>query len=106
MKLFSFLFSFLVAGAAFALPLELTWTSVTKDINGDLLLAAPGYRIYRKTSLENFKPIGTTKNARWTWLVPSIGRASYYVTAFNEAGESDPSNTIKVVVERIAREED
>lgn len=105
MRLFSFLFSFLLAGAVYALPLELTWDAVTTDVNGDPLPSPPSYRIYRKTSLDNFKPIATTKNRRWTWLVPSLGRAEYYVTAFNENGESDPSNTIAVVVERVPRQE-
>jgi hypothetical protein len=105
MKLFSFLLSFLVAGAVYALPLEITWDAVTTDTNGDLLSAPPTYRVYRKTSLDDFKPIATTKNRRWTWLVPSIGRAEYYVTAFNENGESGPSNVIAVIVDRVPRQE-
>jgi len=105
MKLFSFLLSFLIAGAAYALPLEIIWNAVTTDESGATLLAPPSYRVYRKTTLEDFKPIATTKNRRWTWLVPSLGRAEYYVTAFNENGESRPSNTIAVVVERVPRQE-
>ena len=105
MKLFSFLLSFLIAGAVYALPLELTWDAVTTDTNGDTLAAPPSYRVYRKTAIDTFKPIATTKNRRWTWLVPSIGRAEYYVTAFNDNGESIPSNTIAVIVDRVPRQE-
>lgn len=105
MKLFSFLLSFLVAGAVYALPLEITWDAVTTDTDGGTLATPPSYRVYRKTSIDNFKAIATTKNRRWTWLVPSIGRAEYYVTAFNENGESAPSNTIAVIVDRVPRQE-
>ena len=106
MKLLSFLLSFLIAGAAYALPLELVWEAVTTDTSGATLAAPPSYRVYRKTAIEAFKPIATTKNRRWTWLVPSIGRAEYYVTAFNDNGESEPSNKIAVIVDRVPRQEE
>lgn len=99
----SILSVFLMVGAAAALPLELVWEPVTTNIAGELLEAPPSYRVYRQTSLDPFKPIATTKNRRWTWLTPSIGSAQYYVTAFNETGESAPSNTITVVVDRVPR---
>lgn len=86
------------------MPLELKWDAVTTDVAGNPI-PAPKYKVYRKTSLDDFKAIATTANTRWTWLVPSLGRASYYVTAFNENGESGPSNTISVVVERVPRQE-
>lgn len=105
MRLFSFLFTFLLGGAVYALPLEIQWDAVTTDESGATLADPPSYRVYRKTTLEDFKPIATTKNRRWTWLVPSLGRAEYYVTAFNENGESLPSNIIAVIVERVPRQE-
>ena len=105
MRLFSFLIAFLLAVSAQAASLELIWDAVTLDQNGSPLLAAPKYRLYRKTSLEDFKPIAETFNHRWTWLTPSIGRATYRVTAFNNNGESGPSNELKIIVDRCPRED-
>lgn len=97
---------FLWQKVAHALPLELKWDAVTQNADGTPLTLPVKYRLYRKTSLENFKPIAETANTRWTWLVPSIGRTSYYVTAFNANGESEPSNTVHVHTERWPHEDE
>ena len=107
-----FLVSFLVAcllafsKTGHTLPLDLQWEAVTSTVTGEPLASPVMYRLYRKTSLEDFKPIAVTKNTRWTWLVPSIGRYSFYVTAFNNEGESGPSNTVHVHTERWPHEDD
>jgi hypothetical protein len=94
------------AGVAKAIPLELEWDVVTTTVGGAPLSSPIKYRLYRKTSLENFKPIAETANHRWTWLVPSLGKYSFYVTAFNEQGESAPSNTVHVYTERWPHEDE
>jgi hypothetical protein len=96
---------FLWTRAAHALPLELQWDAVTTNANGSPLSAPVKYRLYRKTTLEDFKPIAETSNRSWTWLTPSLGKTSYYVTAFNENGESEPSNVVHVNTERWPHED-
>ena len=93
------------AKVALSLPLELRWDRVTTTVEGGPLQSPVKYRLYRKTSIEDFKPIAETSNISWTWLAPSIGQTSYYVTAFNEQGESGPSNTVHVMVERWPHED-
>lgn len=90
---------------SFAVPLELVWQPVTTNTDGSP--SGPiSYRVYKKTSLEDFKPVWDTKNTRFTWLVPSLGRYTFRVTAINQHGaESAPSNELKVIVERVGRED-
>lgn len=102
----------LVPITAFAKPLELVWDRVTEYENGDIIPVDGSvtlvYKVYKKPQYGEFQFVWETKNNSWTWLVPSIGHFQFYVTAYIHESkmESKPSNIVKVVVERIGREED
>lgn len=94
----------LICSNVYARPLELAWDAVTKTVDGSPA-ANVRYRVYKKTTLDDFTFIWETKNSRWTWLVPSIGHYEFMVLAVNDDGEGEPSDPIKVFVERIPRKE-
>ena len=69
---------------------KLSWSSVDK---------IKGYRLYRKTEDSNWKKLSATISAKKTELVDKQGlddgiSYSYYLTAYDSKGETNPSNTI------------
>lgn len=92
------------ASNAFARPLELIWDKVTTLEDGSPAVNVR-YRIYKKTTLEDFKFVFETSNSRWTWLVPSLGHYVFRVRATSAAGEGEASNELKIFIERIPRTE-
>lgn len=58
---------------------------------------ATGYNVYRDGT-----KIDSTTSASYTDTTAPEGTDSYYVTAVNGAGESSPSNTVTVLVDRTA----
>lgn len=95
-----------LAVSAKAVPLDLTWDAVTQNTDGSPVAGPVQYKIYKKPQLGEWAAVWTTKNVVWTWLVPSLGRYTFRVTAVDANGtESEPSNELKVIVERIGRED-
>lgn len=101
----------MIPSVVFAKPLELSWDRVTEYVDGSIIPTDGSttlvYRIYKKPLNGDFSFVFETKNNIWTWLVPSLGRYKFYITAvIKETNiESEPSNIIAVVVERIGRQE-
>lgn len=95
----------LAALAARAAPLEFAWDKVTLNTDGSPA-GTLQYKVYKKPQIGAWSHVFTTSVNRYTWLVPSLGRYTFRVTAINEAGlESDPSNEVKVFVDRVGKEE-
>lgn len=67
---------------------QLTWRSVA---------GATVYSVYRDGA-----KIASTSSTDYTDTSASDGTHSYYVTAVNDGGESEPSNTVQVVVDTTA----
>lgn len=95
-----------------ALPVQaeslvLNWDKVTTNVLGEVI-PEPQYRVYRKlTTGENWKLVGTREGASYTWYypTPAYGRYTYRVTAFDENGESLPSNEVRVYIDTKPKEE-
>lgn len=72
--------------------IELTW----QDLSGDEL----GFRVYRKVDAGSFslwQSLGPNVTTTQDLTVSAGHWYRYYVTAYNAAGESAPSNTVDEV---------
>jgi streptogramin lyase len=69
-------------------------------LSWDSVPGADSYNIYRNGSL--IDTITTSSTTFYTDYLAPEGNNSYYVTAVNTAGESGPSNTVSVLVDRTA----
>ncbi|HEX5456548.1 MAG TPA: hypothetical protein VFW77_04240 [Candidatus Saccharimonadales bacterium] len=67
------------------------------SLSWDAVSGADSYNIYR-----NGTKIGSTASTTYTDTTAPEGSDNYYVTAGNSVGESDPSNTVNILVDRTA----
>lgn len=98
----------LIPSIVFAEPMKLVWDPVTTDTNGQPLAAPPKYRLYRKLSTsDRWKVVAEREGAWYTWYLPQPAYVTYTyrVTAFNEAGESAPSNELTIWIDTKPTEE-
>lgn len=82
--------------SAIPAPTNLSAPSPTKTpaLSWDAVVGANSYNVYRDGS-----NVGSSATATYTDTTAADGTHSYYVTAVNASGESDPSNTIAVAVD-------
>lgn len=107
MKLILFLAALLFAIDSSAFPMRLEWDGVTQMTDGTPAKDIK-YRLYRRNkvpaSAQWFK-VTETYNTYYTAQILQFGSFVYRVTAFNQIGESAPSNELPIRVELYAKEE-
>lgn len=95
----------LLATEVLAEPLNFVWDKVTTDTLGNVI-PEPKYRFYRKLSTsDRWKIMGEREGNWFTIYFPPAGHYVYRVTAFNETGESGPSNEVRVFGDICSKEE-
>lgn len=74
-----------------------TTTNQSPALSWDVVVNASSYNVYRIGT-----KIGSTTSTSYSDTTSSEGNNTYYVTAVNAGGESGPSNTVTVLVDRTA----
>ena len=70
-------------------------------LHWDSSMYAGAYRVYRSSYESPFSPVAVVRHTEFVdWAVYPYRAYFYYVTAFNEAGESNPSDTVKFELDR------
>lgn len=102
-----FLALLLLSSSAYAFPMRLEWDATTTMTDGSPATSIK-YRLYRRNAVPStakwFKVVETF-NTYYTAQVLQYGKFIYRVTAFNDKGESVPSNELPIAIELCARED-
>jgi len=100
-----FLISFLlwaIPTLAYTEALNLVWDKVLFDTEGKPITGVK-YKLYRSANGGSYKLVATREGNSFTWYFPILGHYIYRVTAINSAGESLPSNALRIWIEPIPK---
>ena len=80
----------------FADTFTFSWDAVTKDVNGNTLATAPGYKLYISSTAGQYGTAASATTAEPTAVVTENKVGKYYavVKAYTAVGESAPSNEV------------
>lgn len=81
---------------AFADTFTFSWDAVTKDVNGNTLAVAPGYKLYISSTSGQYGTTASATTTAPTTVITENKVGKYYavVTAYTAVGESAPSNEV------------
>lgn len=81
---------------AFADTFTFNWDAVTKDVNGNTLAVAPGYKLYISSTAGQYgtTPVATVTAPTAIVTETKVGKYYAVATAYTALGESAPSNEV------------
>jgi len=88
------------------LSYELSDSDVVLEWDAPQLKELVGYNVYYSYESEPFEVLANVTEATYTHESPDIGLHQYYVTAVYSTGESDPTNTVEVLITGIENQPD
>jgi len=102
MRLLLIAFLLIAPAILHAEALNLVWDKVTTDTAGEPITGVK-YKLYRSANGGSFKVVATREGNSYAWYFPILGHYVFRVTAINSAGESIPSNNLRIWIEPIPK---
>lgn len=102
MRLLFTVFLLIVPAILRAEALNLVWDKVTTNVAGEPITGVK-YKLYRSANGGSFKVVAIREGNTYAWYFPVLGHYVFRVTAINAAGESIPSNNLRIWIEPIPK---